>query len=90
MSEMHELFTSHLTIEHNTFSKELPYEDQPSRLNIFPLDRRQRRGDIIMAHNKFHDGLDLPWAKFIEVRLPISWNRLLIEIVNVSTLDAFK
>ncbi len=99
--------------------RELPYEARLRRLNIFSLERRRLRGDLILAYNIFHGRLDLPHAKFFEapakrdlrghdcklrhrffrllrrkaaisVRLPISWNKLPMEIVNSPTLDTIK
>ncbi len=46
--------------------RELPYEDRPRRLNIFSLERRQLRGDLILAYNIYHGRLDLPQAEFLE------------------------
>ncbi len=99
--------------------RELPYEDRLRRLNIFSLERRRLRGDLILAFNLFHGRLDLPRAECFEaptgrdlrghdfklrhrsfrllrrkaafsVRLPISWNKLPMVIVNSPTLDTFK
>ncbi len=99
--------------------RELPYEDRLRRLNIFSLERRRLRGDLILAYNILHGRLDLPQASFFEapverglrghdhklrhrsfrllwrkaafsVRLPISWNKLSMEIVNSPTLDTLK
>ncbi len=99
--------------------RELPYEDRLRRLNIFSLERRRLRGDLILAYNIFHGHLDLSRAEVFEapsernlrghdfklrprrfrflrrkaafsVRLPISWNKLPMEIVNSITLDIFK
>ncbi len=99
--------------------RELPYEERLRRLNIFSLERRRLRGDLILAYNIFYGRLDLPQAEFFEapaerdlrghdfklrhrsfrllrrkaafsVRLPISWNKLPMEIVNSPTLDTFK
>ncbi len=41
---------------------ELPYEDRFRRLNLFSLERRWLRGDLISAYNIFHGRLDLPQA----------------------------
>ncbi len=46
--------------------KELPYEKQLRRLNIFALERRRPRGDLILANNIFHGRLDFPQAEFFE------------------------
>ncbi len=99
--------------------QELPYEDRLRRLNIFSLERRRLRGDLILAYNILHGCLDLPEAGCFEVpaernlrgldfklrhrsfhllrrkavfsvKLPISWNKLAIEIVDAPTLDDFK
>ncbi len=99
--------------------RELPYEDRLRPLNIFSLERRRLRGDLILAYNVFHGRLDLPQAEIFEapaerdlrghdfklrhrsfrllrrnaafsVRLPISWNKLPMEIVNSPTLDTLK
>ncbi len=40
--------------------RELPYEDRLRRLNIFSLERRRLRRDLILAYNIFHGRLDLP------------------------------
>ncbi len=44
--------------------RELPYEDRLRRLNIIFLERRRRRGDLILAYNIFHGRLDLQQAEF--------------------------
>ncbi len=46
--------------------RELPYEERFRRLNIFSLERRRLRGDLILAYNIFHGRLDLPRAEFFE------------------------
>ncbi len=40
--------------------RELPYEDRLRRLNISTFERRQLRGDLILAYNIFHGRFDLP------------------------------
>ncbi len=46
--------------------RELPYEDRLRRLNIFSLERRRLRGNLILAYDKFHGRLDLPQAEFFD------------------------
>ncbi len=93
--------------------RELPYEDRLRRLNIFSLERRRIRGELILAYNTLHGRLHFPQAEFFEapadrdlrghdfklrhrsfrllqgkaafsVRLPISWNKLPMEMVNAT------
>ncbi len=45
--------------------RELPYEDRIHRLNIFSLERRRLRGNLILAYNIFYGRLDLPRAELI-------------------------
>ncbi len=45
--------------------RELPYEDRLRRLNIFSLERRPLRGDLILAYNIFHGHPDLSRADFL-------------------------
>ncbi len=40
--------------------RQLPYEDRLRRLNIFSLERRRLRGDLILAYKMSHGRLDLP------------------------------
>ncbi len=47
--------------------RELPYEERLRRLNIFSLERRWLRGDLILVYNIFHGRLDFPRAEFFEV-----------------------
>ncbi len=46
--------------------RELPFEDRLRRLNIFSLERRRLRGDLILAYKIFHGRLDLSRVKFLE------------------------
>ncbi len=46
--------------------RELPYEDRLRRLNIFSLESRRLRGDLILAYKIFHGRLDLPRAESFE------------------------
>ncbi len=46
--------------------RELPYENRVLRLNMFSVDRRRRRGDLILAYNISRGLLDLPQAEFLE------------------------
>ncbi len=46
--------------------RQLLYEGRLCRLNMFLLDRRRFRGDLILAYNIFHGRLDLPRAEFFE------------------------
>ncbi len=46
--------------------RELPYEDQFRRLNIFSPERRRLRGGFILAYDIFHGRLDVPQAEFFE------------------------
>ncbi len=46
--------------------RELPYEDRLRRLNIFSLERRRLRGDLILAYNTFHGRLELPQVELFE------------------------
>ncbi len=46
--------------------RELPFNDSVRRLNIFSLERRRLRGDLILACNIFHGGIDLPQAECFE------------------------
>ncbi len=44
----------------------LPYEDRLCRQDIFSLERRRHRGDLILAYDICHGRLDLPRAEFFE------------------------
>ncbi len=46
--------------------RELLYEDRLRRPNIFSLERRWLRGNLILVYNIFHDRLDLPRAEFFK------------------------
>ncbi len=46
--------------------RERPYEDRFRQLNIFSLERRRLRGELILAYNIFHGRLDLPHVEIFE------------------------
>ncbi len=50
----------------------LPYEERLRRLNLFSLERRRLRGDLILAYNIFHGCLDFPHAELFEAQA--EWN----------------
>ncbi len=52
---------------------ELPYEDGLRLLNIFSLERRRLRGDLILAYNIIHGRLDLPQAELFEAPPQLSF-----------------
>ncbi len=49
--------------------RELPYKDRLRLLNIFSLERRRLRGDLILAYYIFHGRYDLPQAGVHEAPL---------------------
>ncbi len=46
--------------------RELLYEGRLRRLNMFSLEYRRFRGNLILAYNIFHGRLDLPLTEFFE------------------------
>ncbi len=46
--------------------RKLPYEDRLRRMNIFSLERRRLRGDLILVYRIFHGRIDLVHAEFFE------------------------
>ncbi len=48
--------------------RELPYEERFRRLNLYSLERRRRRGDLILAYTIFHGRLAFSPAEFFERR----------------------
>ncbi len=46
--------------------RELPYKERLRRLNLYSLERRRLRRDLILAYNIFHGRLNFPQAEFSE------------------------
>ncbi len=46
--------------------REIPYKERLRRLNLFSLERRRLRGDLILACKIFHGRIDFPQAEFLE------------------------
>ncbi len=46
--------------------RDLSYDDRLRRLNLFAIERRLLRGDLILAYNMFQGRLDMPLDEFFE------------------------
>ncbi len=46
--------------------RDLSYENRLRRLNLFSIERRLLRGDLILAYNVFQGRLDVPLEEFFE------------------------